>query len=151
MLPSQLALGLILSIFVSISIYFKGCEGIINKQSCTHTVQIFQWKESDPVSTIQVNHWSFWRSVNHVQILAIALRWLFIITFKGALIAGLWYLLEHHTLVIFESTQSFINQLEFDQIIGLFVNTGIWTSDPASNHQAEILPLSLLTTNYFTL
>ena len=44
-------------------------------------------------------------------------------------IAGLWYLLEHHMLVLFESIQSYINQLEFDSIIGLSVFARIWTAD----------------------
>ena len=36
----------------------------------------------------------------------------------------LQYLLEHHTLALFESTQSYINQLEFGYIIGLSLNAG---------------------------
>ena len=31
-----------------------------------------------------------------------------------SLTTRLWYLLEHHMLVLFESTESYINQLEFD-------------------------------------
>ena len=45
-------------------------------------------------------------------------------------VAGLQYLLEYHTFVLFESTQSYINQLEFDYTVGLSVYAGIWTTDP---------------------
>ena len=40
-------------------------------------------------------------------------------------LAGLGYLLEHHALVLFQSTQFYINQLKFDNIIGLPVIVGI--------------------------
>ena len=36
-------------------------------------------------------------------------------------VAGLQYLLQHQTLVLFEATQSYINQLEFEHIIDLSV------------------------------
>ena len=40
-------------------------------------------------------------------------------------IAGLCYLQEHHMLALFESTQSYINYLEFDYITSLSVYAGI--------------------------
>ena len=57
--------------------------------------------------------------------------WLFITTYKGSPIAGLQYFLEHHTLVLFESTQSYINQLELKKnslmsIHGGKVTSSIW-------------------------
>ena len=45
-------------------------------------------------------------------------------------IAGLQYLLEQNTLVLFESTQTYIKQLEFDYIIGLSVHARILTTGP---------------------
>ena len=45
-------------------------------------------------------------------------------------VAGLQYLLEHHMLVLFESTQSYINGLAFDYIIGLSVYAEILTTEP---------------------
>ena len=41
-------------------------------------------------------------------------------------IAGLQYLLEYYKLVLFELTQSYLHQLEFDYIIGLSVYAWIW-------------------------
>ena len=44
--------------------------------------------------------------------------------------ADLQYLPEYHMFVLFESTHSYINQLEFDNIIGLSAYAGILTADP---------------------
>ena len=51
-------------------------------------------------------------------------------------IAGLQYLLEHHMLVLFESTHSYINQLEFDFIIVLPRFEPLTLR--SSNYQAEL-------------
>ena len=44
--------------------------------------------------------------------------------------AGLQFLIKYHTFALFESTQPYINQLDFDYIIGLSVDTGIGTAEP---------------------
>ena len=71
---------------------------------------------------------------------------MFISTYKSAApIAGLQYLLVHHALVLFESTQAYINQLEFDYIIGLCLS--VLEFEPltlrSSNYQAETPTIEL--------
>ena len=64
----------------------------------------------------------------HLQIMHLFGYFLPLHTYKDAPIEGLQYFLEHHRQVLFEST--YINQLEFDNIIGLSVCAGIRTTDP---------------------
>ena len=120
----------ILSIFVLYHIFpfYYSCVGIKFQIFSCSSSDLDYWATQYIIQTIQVNHWAVWMSVDCHQICNYT---------KVAIYHHLQgcphcrvTVLEHHTLVLLESTQSYIDQLEFHYEIGLSVYARIWTDDP---------------------